>query len=111
MISCLAALHDEGVTLRDDTVCACRCEEIRELHGREAEEYDAKHLHQLAFNIEGDRVEVEFLGQCSETGRLWVYGKYRKDYNDRPPDYVEMLVPISADEAAAKFEWSPEGAQ
>lgn len=111
LISCLAALHKEGVVLRDDAVLPCRCEEIGELHGREAEEYMAKHLCQLAFHTEGDRVEVEFLLQCPETGRLWVYGEYRKEYDDRPPEYVEKLVPISADEAAAKFDWSPEAAQ
>ena len=108
LISCLAALHKEGVALRDDTTLPCRCEEIRELHGWEAEEYNAKHLRQLATSFEGG---FEFLGQCPETGRLWVYGDYRKDYDDRPPEYVEILVPISANEAAAKFDWSPEAAQ
>lgn len=108
LISCLAALQDEGVTLRDDTVLPCRCEEIRELHGWEAEKYMAKHLRQLAFNIEGDRVMVEFLEKCPETGRLWIYGEYREDHDERPPGYVQILVPISADEAAAKFDWSPE---
>lgn len=108
LISCLAALHKEGVALRDDTTLPCRCEEIRELHGWEAEEYSAKHLRQLATSLEGG---FEFLGQCPETERLWVCGEYRKDYDDRPPEYVEMLVPISADEAAAKFDWSPEASQ
>lgn len=111
LISCLAVLHEEGVTLRDATTLPCRCEEIRELHGWEAEEYMAKHLRQLEFNIEGDRVMVEFLEQCPETGQLWIYGEYREEHDERPPDYVQILAPISADEAAAKFDWSPEAAQ
>ena len=109
LIECLVALHDAGLTLGDDTVSACRCEETQELHDLDATEYSSEHLHDLCQAFDGERFEALF--QCPDTGRLWSYREYYDDSDERPPELVQILIQISADEAAKKFDWTPEAAQ
>ncbi len=109
LIGCLVALHEEELTQGNDTVRACRCEETRELHDLEAIEYSSEHLRDLCQAFDGERFAVLF--QCPDTGRLWSYSEYYDDSDERPPELVQVLMQIPADEAAARFDWSPEAAQ
>ena len=46
----------------------CRCHEVTELYGREAEEYAASHLHR----DETDTARLEERFSCPDTGSRWL---------------------------------------
>ncbi len=74
----------------------CRCEELKHIHGRTAEDYARLHLQKLSVNFN----TWEILYQCPITKRFWKeYYPRSEAHGGGPPE----LIQITSEDAKKDF--------